>query len=147
MNHKRKLVPLLREALSRPTPGVREKLAASKQLGTLDFAPQEFGQGAGLGLAIAYGIVKQHEGYITVASRPGAGATFSVYLPLLDEADQCLVSEIMMECRSPTFNVESRLQGHPLVFNVGEGLIPSRRFPAQRLHPGRGLTPPIPRNT
>ncbi len=38
-------------------------------------------QGSGLGLATAYSIVKNHEGYITAESSVGAGATFSVYLP------------------------------------------------------------------
>jgi signal transduction histidine kinase len=43
------------------------------------------GNGAGLGLAAAYGIVRGHGGLITVASRQGAGATFEVYLPAADE--------------------------------------------------------------
>ncbi len=37
--------------------------------------------GSGLGLATAYSIMKRHGGYINVESRPGAGATFYLYLP------------------------------------------------------------------
>lgn len=37
--------------------------------------------GTGLGLSVVYSIVKNHGGYIDVKSRPGAGSTFSVYLP------------------------------------------------------------------
>jgi PAS domain S-box-containing protein len=47
------------------------------------FTTKEPGQGTGLGLSQVYGIVKQHEGSIGVHSRPGEGATFSLYLPLL----------------------------------------------------------------
>ena len=50
------------------------------------YTTKQVGRGTGLGLSVTYGIIEKHGGHIEVKSRKGAGATFTVTLPLKTEA-------------------------------------------------------------
>jgi PAS domain S-box-containing protein len=68
--------------------------------------------GSGLGLAIVHGIVSKHQGYIAVESVPGAGTTFTVFIPAeFDEQPPCPAR--IVELAPP----RARVAGHILLMD------------------------------
>ncbi len=65
------------------------------------FTTKEPGQGTGMGLAVVYGIVQRHKGYIVVHSRPGEGSTFTVLLPPTEEPEHPARVVLATDARLP----------------------------------------------
>jgi PAS domain S-box-containing protein len=65
------------------------------------FTTREIGKGSGIGLAVVHGIVKNHDGAITVDSEVGQGATFNVFIPIIRREP---VPDIKIEEDLPTGN-------------------------------------------
>ncbi|MDH3359235.1 MAG: ATP-binding protein [Desulfobulbaceae bacterium] len=69
-----------------------EGVGMDKELVSKVFEPfyttKEVGKGSGLGLAVVYGIIEQHNGWIELSSEVGKGTEFKVYLPLYDGVEK-----------------------------------------------------------
>jgi PAS domain S-box-containing protein len=65
------------------------------------FTTKPQGQGSGLGLAVAYGIIANHRGFIEVTSQSDRGATFRIYLPLTETSPLKHESKISSRPEAP----------------------------------------------
>jgi two-component system, cell cycle sensor histidine kinase and response regulator CckA len=91
------------------------------------FTTKQVGEGTGLGLSTAYGIIKQTGGFIFAESPPGNGAIFSIYLPAYEALESDVPQIVEPEIRQPR-----DLTGRGLVLLV-EDEDPVRSFAARAL--------------
>lgn len=82
------------------------------------FTTKEVGKGTGLGMAIIYGIIKQHNGFINVYSEVGQGTTFRIYLPIQEQQEKPVAEK--NEIVQPTRGNETLLvaEDEPSVRNL-----------------------------
>ncbi len=88
------------------------------------FTTKEKGKGTGLGLSMVYGVVKQSGGYIDVASEPGAGAIFKIYLPkaevMSDPQKQASEAPVLLHGTETVLLVEDEVSLRKLSRNLLE---------------------------
>lgn len=82
------------------------------------FTTKEMQRGTGMGLSSAYGIIKNHRGFINVYSEPGQGTTFNIYLPASKKKvkeDKKIVKKIVKGTGTILL-----IDDEPMIVNVGE---------------------------
>jgi two-component system cell cycle sensor histidine kinase/response regulator CckA len=97
------------------------------------FTTREMGRGTGLGLAMVYGIVKNHEGLVAVHSEVGKGSTFTICLPVSNEE---IVPETTDEERKlPGSETVLLVDDEAMITEVGEKMLAKLGY---RVYAARG---------
>ncbi len=86
------------------------------------FTTKEMGRGTGLGLASAYGIIKNHGGIMNVYSKKGEGTTFNVYLPASEKEVTIREKKLADEILSGTETVLI-VDDEDMILDVGEEML------------------------
>jgi CheY-like chemotaxis protein len=89
------------------------------------FTTKEPGQGTGLGLAMVYGIVKNHKGIIVCDSEKGQGTTFRIYFPALESRERPAEAESTPRLVRGKGETLLLVDDDPTVREVGEEILRS----------------------
>ncbi len=80
------------------------------------FTTKDIGKGTGLGLAVVYGVIKSHKGFVDVTSKEGKGTTFALYIPIRHE-------EIELCAEGDSTNVDSAGNGETILVVEDEQML------------------------
>jgi CheY-like chemotaxis protein len=99
------------------------------------FTTKEMGRGTGLGLATAYGIIKNHCGVITAESKKGEGSTFTFYLPASEKevVKARKVEERMLKGSETVLLVDDE----EMIIDVGQDILRTLGYQALAVKSGR----------
>ena len=91
------------------------------------FTTKERGKGTGLGLAVVYGIVKNHNGFIDVDSGVGKGAAFGLYLPVVQKSPGAAEKEAQEEIKGGTETI-LLVEDEEVLLNLVKSLLEEKGY-------------------
>jgi two-component system, cell cycle sensor histidine kinase and response regulator CckA len=100
------------------------------------FTTHEPGRGTGLGLASAFGIIKNHHGFITVQSKLGEGSTFCIYLPASDKEPE--IEKISNEAVEIGYETILLVDDEEYIIDVGEMMLKGLGYTIITANSGKG---------
>ena len=92
------------------------------------FTTKDASEGAGLGLATVYGIVRQNNGFIDVRSAPGKGSTFTIYFPLYDAKGRAVPEEVDLEEFKPNVETILLVEDEPALLAMTQDMLQRRGY-------------------
>lgn len=102
-------------AISISDTGIGIPVEIQKRIFEPFFTTKEKGKGTGMGLAMAYGVIKNHKGYITVESEVKKGTTFTIYLPAIEST-----GTIQKEIKVEDSNRPSKIFGRGMILLIDD---------------------------
>ncbi len=87
------------------------------------FTTKEKGRGTGLGLSTVYGIIRQHQGNVSVCSEPGRGASFKIYLPRFEGAGEDILVQNTVEAPQHGSETVLLVEDDEVVLNLTHELL------------------------
>lgn len=87
------------------------------------FTTKPIGKGTGMGLASAYGTVKNHQGIITVQSEPKAGTNICIYLPLIDKQEKATPEALLEQSQTPEIGHILLVDDEPIILDMGKRML------------------------
>jgi len=100
------------------------------------FTTREMGRGTGLGLASAYGIIRNHGGIIDVQSEKGKGTTFDIYLPASEKKGVKAKRETSAGVVKGTETI-LLVDDEEMILNVGQAILESAGYEVLRAGSGK----------
>jgi len=89
------------------------------------FTTKEAGRGTGLGLAMVYGIIKQHQGWIDCYSEVDRGTQFDIYLPRFQPAHEAVPGPTLSQTPAGGHETILLVDDEPMIRTLGENILQS----------------------